>query len=60
MVRKIDELDSEYIPISHQTLRLISSFRDLNQYPIFANFRQIMFVLMVFFFFLIKNYYKIE
>ena len=45
MVRKIDEIISEYNPISNQSLRLISSFRNLYQYPIFANFRKIMFMI---------------
>ena len=45
MVRKIDELSSEYYPISNQSLRLISSFRDLSNYPIFVNFRKLIFML---------------
>ena len=45
MVRKIDEINDEYYPISNQNLRFISSFRNLSEYPIFANFRKIMFMI---------------
>jgi len=45
MVRKIDELESDYFPISNDALKLISSFRGLSEYPIFANFRKIMFMI---------------
>ena len=45
MVRKIDVLDSEYFPASDASLRIVSSFRNFNQYPIFVNFRKIMFMI---------------
>jgi hypothetical protein len=45
MVRKIDELADDYFPLSNDDLKLISSFRGLSKYPIFANFRKIMFML---------------
>ena len=50
MVRKIqgklnDEINLEYDPISNDSLRSISSFRKLYKYPIFANFRKIMFMI---------------
>ena len=50
MVRKMEEklkgeINLEYDPISNDTLRGISSFRKLNEYPIFANFRKIMFMI---------------
>ena len=45
MVRKIDELESDYFPISNDGLKLMSSFIGLSEYPIFANFRKIMFMI---------------
>ena len=45
MIRKIDDIQKEYSPISHGRLKLISSFRNLSDYPIFANFRKIMFMI---------------
>ena len=50
MVRKIEEnlneeIKLEYDPISNNALRGISSFRKLYKYPIFANFRKIMFMI---------------
>ena len=50
MVRKMEEklngeYNLEYDPISNDSLRGISSFRQLNKYPIFANFRKI--ILMI-------------
>ena len=45
MIRKIDDPDFNYYPISNNKLKLISSFRNLNEYPIFANFRKIMFMI---------------
>ena len=45
MIRKLIDEDFQHYPISNNKLRLISSFRDLNEYPIFANFRKIMFMI---------------
>jgi len=45
MVRKIKDPEFIYLPISSHSLKLTSSFRDLSQYPIFVNFRKIMFMI---------------
>ena len=45
MVRKTKEIEEEYSPISSQRLKLVSSFRNLSEYPIFANFRKLMFMI---------------
>ena len=50
MVRKMeeklnDEINLEYDPISDNALRSISSFRKLYKYPIFTNFRKLMFMI---------------
>ena len=45
MVRKIEEIYKLYKPISKSVLRSISSFRKLNEYPLFANFRKILFMI---------------
>ena len=43
MVKNVKEL--EYKPIAEKELRNISSFRDIKDYPIFVNFRKIMFMI---------------
>ena len=45
MVRKVLDLSKNYTPLSDNILRSISSFRQLYKYPIFVNFRKIMFMI---------------
>ena len=47
MIRKIEDKNKEfnYYPISNTILKSFSSFRKLNKYPIFANFRKLMFMI---------------
>jgi len=45
LVRKVDDSEFSYNPISSQSLKLASSFRNLSTYPIFVNFRKIMFMI---------------
>ena len=45
MIRKIEDHEFEYYPISNNKLKAISSFRNLYDYPIFENFRKIMFMI---------------
>ena len=45
MIRKIEDPQFNYYPISNNKLKTISSFRNLYDYPIFANFRKIMFMI---------------
>ena len=40
-----DKIDLEYSPLTNNELRQISNFRQLYKYPIFANFRKIMFMI---------------
>ena len=43
IISKIYEL--EFIPIDQERMKLISSFRDLYNYPIFINFRKLLFMI---------------
>ena len=45
MVNKMEEIKSFYSPISSHLLKTMSSFRNLSKYPIFVNFRKIMFMI---------------
>jgi len=45
MVKKMEEIKSFYSPISSHLLKTMSSFRNLSKYPIFVNFRKIMFMI---------------
>ena len=45
MVRKVEDPEFIYFPISNQDLKLASSFKHLSQYPIFVNFRKIVFMI---------------
>ena len=45
MVNKIKDKDFRNVQISNQLLRTTSSFRDLYNYPVFMNFRKILFMI---------------
>ena len=45
MVNKIDDIDFQHNQISNQFLRTVSSFRQLYNYPVFINFRKILFMI---------------
>ena len=45
MVNKMEEIKPFYSPVSSHLLKTMSSFRNLSKYPIFANFRKIMFMI---------------
>ena len=45
MIRKINDPEFIYIPISNNILKSIPSIRYLYDYPIFVNFRKIMFMI---------------
>ena len=45
MVTKINELIPEYSSVPNHKLQVISSFRGLSDYPIFVNFRKLMFMI---------------
>ena len=45
MVRKVEDLEFIYHPISNHELKDASSFNGLSKYPIFVNFRKIIFMI---------------